>query len=119
MYKPIINPKAVSSNPSIVLKSPNAAITAPPGTPGAAIIMTPSIRINGIIIPNVGSDKSFDKTITATEQRTSVIVLPDKWIVAHNGTAESATPSLTSLSFVDCTVTGIVAALDIVPNPVK
>lgn len=119
IYKPIMRPRAVSSKPSIVLKRPKAAITAPPGTPGAAIIMIPSIKIKGIIIPKLGISKLFDKTMTATEQRTRVIVLPDRWIVAHKGTAESATPSLTSFDFVERTVTGMVAALDIVPRPVK
>src|SRR5699024_7318981 len=119
MYKPIIKPRDVSSKPSIVLKSPKAAITAPPGTPGAAIIMTPSSKINGSIVPNVGKDKSFDKTITATEQSTRVIVLPDKRTVAHSGTPESPTLSLPSSFLDDWTVTGMVAALDIVPKPVK
>src|SRR5699024_11508570 len=57
--------------------------------------------------------------ITAIEQLTIVIVLPDKWIVAPSGTTKSAIRARMPFSFVRANVTGIVAALDIVPNAVK
>ena len=46
-------------------------------------------------------------------------MLPDIWIVAHNGTTNPATPSLTPKALVRARVTGIVAADDCVPNAVK
>ena len=66
--------------------------------------MNPNIPENVIGIPcNI---------ITAIEQLTKVIVLPDKWIVAHNGIVKSAIPSFTPFSLVWLRVTGIVAADD-------
>src|SRR5699024_11562266 len=52
--------------------------------------------------------------ITAIEQLTIVIVLPDKWMVAPSGTTKSAIRARMPFSFVRANVTGIVAALDIV-----
>src|SRR5699024_9712789 len=119
VYRAIIKPKAVSSKPSTLPKMPSAAITAPPGTPGAAIITTPSNKMNCNIIPKDGIAIPFVNMTTAMAQVVNVMVLPDKWMVAHKGTAESDIPSLTSFFFDCLTVTGIVAALDMVPKPVK
>ena len=94
-YNAIINAIAASLNPSIVVNKPNADITAPPGAPGAAIMTTPNIKINGNIPARVGNAKSGDKNITAVAQVTMVIVEPDKWIVAHKGTQKLAIGSLT------------------------
>src|SRR5699024_10195479 len=98
---------------------PSAAITAPPGTPGAAIITTPSNKMNCNIIPKDGIAIPFVNMTTAMAQVVNVMVLPDKWMVAHKGTAESDIPSLTSF-FLDClTLTCNVSALDILPRLVK
>src|SRR5690606_41705952 len=106
-------------NPSIEPSRPTADITAPPGTPGAASITTPSIKINGSMVSNDGISRTFCIAITATAQLTIVIVEPDKWMVAHSGTVKSATCGFTPLALVACSDTGIVAALDIVPRAVK
>ena len=105
--------------PSILVKRPNADITAPPGAPGAAIITTPSIIINGNIPNNDGTSIFGDKNITAIAHVTIVIVEPDKWIVAHKGTVKLATSSFTLFALLERSETGIVAALDIVPKAVK
>ena len=39
--------------------------------------------------------------------------------MAHNGTVKLATSSLTLFALLDCKETGMVAALDMVPNAVK
>ncbi|CFJ48311.1 Uncharacterised protein [Mycobacterium tuberculosis] len=57
--------------------------------------------------------------MTAIAQLTSVIVLPDRWIVAHNGITKSAIFSLMPFFLVWRRVTGIVAADDCVPIAVK
>lgn len=54
----------------------------------------------------------------AMEQATIFIVLPDKWIVAHNGMTNVAMFSLTPFFLVCAKVTGIVAADDCVPSAV-
>ena len=56
---------------------------------------------------------------TPNEQVTSVIALPDKWIVANNGTQKSATLSRIVVFLTDANVTGIVADEDCVPIAVK
>ena len=97
---------------------PRAAITAPPGTPGAATIVIPRSRINLIINPHPGNTPLCIKK-TAVEHDTRVIVLPDKWIVAHKGIAKLTTSSLIFSFLAHFRVTGIVEAEDCVPNAVK
>ena len=82
-----------SVNPSIDWRIPSAAITAPPGTPGAATIVTPSMRINGNMCWNPISDPLSIRI--DNEQDVSVIVEPDKWIVAQRGITKSAIPLFT------------------------
>ena len=57
--------------------------------------------------------------INASAHATIFSVLPDKCIVAHNGTTNPATPSSTPLAIVWRSVTGMVAADDDVPSAVK
>lgn len=57
--------------------------------------------------------------INASAHATIFSVLPDKCIVAHNGTTNPATPSSTPLATVWRSVTGMVAADDDVPSAVK
>ena len=98
-------------------KRPKAAIIAPPGMPGAATIVTPSINIKGNRLLK-GVAMPFN-IMTVIAQLVSVIVLPDKWMVAQRGTANSAIPSSTPFNFACRNVTGIVAAEDWVPMAVK
>ena len=81
------------------IDSTNIAITPPPGTPGAATIVTPNITMNGSIIENVGTCPFI--YITAIDARTKVIVSPAKFIVAPKGITKSATSwsTLFSLEF--------------------
>ena len=58
-------------------------------------------------------------SMTPIEQDTSVIVLPDKWIVANSGTVKSVTFSDAPVLRACLNVTGIVAADDCVPSAVK
>ena len=51
IYKAIIRALSASLNPSIELNSPNDAIMAPPGTPGAAIMVMASIATKPANIP--------------------------------------------------------------------
>ena len=46
MYVAIMSATAVSSKPSMLWRTPTAAMIAPPGTPGAATIVIPSMRMN-------------------------------------------------------------------------
>ena len=57
--------------------------------------------------------------INASAHATIFSVLPDKCIVAHNGTTNPATPSSTPLAIVWRSVTGMVAADDDVPSAVE
>lgn len=71
-----------------------------------------------------GSTIAYDigmpfKYMSATPTDVSVIVEPDKWIVAQSGTTKLATPSSTLFAFAWRSVTGIVAADDCVPMAVK
>ena len=56
---------------------------------------------------------------TASAQQIIFIIEPDMWMVAQRGTQKLAISSLTPFFFVCCSVTGMVAALDEVPNAVR
>ena len=96
---------------------PSAAMMAPPGTPGAATIMIPSIRMKPRNIPKSKGMPCI--SISATAQATIFSVLPDRWMVAQSGTLKPAISSLTPLATVCLRVTGIVAAEEEVPRAVK
>ena len=114
IYKVIIHPCAVSSKPSMDCNNPSAAIIAPPGTPGAATIAIPSIKIKPAIIPKeIGI---LDISMIAMAHATIFIVLPERCIVAQSGITNAASSRFTPF-LIDCSnVTGIVAAEDCVPN---
>ena len=80
--------------------TPSAAITAPPGAPGAAIMVRPSMIRKGTTSPRLAMARSWLIIITAVAQVTMVMVEPDRWMVAHSGTLKSATSSLTPLALV-------------------
>ena len=89
---------------------------APPGTPGAATIAIPSMKINPAITPKeIGIP---DINMIAMAQATIFIVLPDKCIVAQSGITKAANSRLTPFFIVCSNVTGIVAAEDCVPKAV-
>ena len=81
IYSAIMRAYAVSS-------MPNAAIIAPPGTPGAATIVMPSMSMNPL--------KSVVFTgmpliiIIAIAHAVIFIVLPDRCMVAHKGITKVA-----------------------------
>src|SRR5690606_16318977 len=116
-YNAIIRDTIAGLNPSILSSKPIAAITAPPGTPGAATMVIPNMKIKGRYVPIVADSPC--KNITANEQLTNVIVLPDRWIFANNGIVKSAILSFIFNFFACVRVTGIVAADDWVPKAVK
>ncbi len=92
-------------------------MTPPPGTPGAATIVIPSIKMNGRNMDNVGVSPLA--SIMPMEPITRQIVSPERWIVAHNGMTKSAISSETPLSLLLSRFTGIVDAEDCVPSAVK
>lgn len=90
---------------------------APPGIPGAAMMVTPSIAMKYANEPALYGIPCI--IIMARAHDTIFIVLPDICIVAHNGTVKPATSRLTPIRIVCSRVTGIVAADDWVPSAVK
>ena len=116
-YAAIISAICDSSKPSCDCSRPTAAMIAPPGTPGAATIMMPSIRMKPSAMPKVSSAPV--RYMTAKANRPIFIIEPDRCTVAHRGMTNPATDSLTPLLRVDFRVTGMVAADDDVPSAVK
>ena len=106
-----------SSKPSIDERMPRAAMIAPPGTPGAATIVMPSMRMKPDIIWK--SYGMFCIIISANAHDTIFIVLPERWMVAQSGMTKPAMSLLTPLLMVWRSVTGMVAADDCVPRAVK
>ena len=102
----------ISLKPRTDCNNPRAAITPPPGTPGAATIVTPSSKMNLIITAADGNAAPFCNQNTADAHVVNVIVLPDKWIVANNGIVKFAIFLSTPIFLVLLSVTGIVAAED-------
>ena len=103
--------------PSTPAKGPNAAIAAPPGTPGAATMQMAKRKMKWR-----NSGKSWGRLLmrhTVRAQQVIFIIEPAMWIVAQIGTQKLAMSSLTPFFFVCRRVTGIVAALDYVPKAVK
>ena len=117
IYSAIIKATAVSSKPKMDCNTPIAAIIAPPGTPGAATIVMPSMKMKPTIV-SIGISKPVIIEI-ANAQAVIFIALPERWIVAHSGMTNPAIDSSTPFLIVCLSVTGIVAADDWVPNAVK
>ncbi len=82
----------------MLCSNPSAAMIAPPGTPGAAIIVTPNIMMNPA--REVKVTGSPDIYMIAIAQAVIFIVLPARWIVAQRGMTKiamfSRTPFLTA-----------------------
>ena len=116
-YRAIMSAIIDSLKPSIDSSSPIAVITPPPGTPGAATIIMPSISTTGVTEAKLGFCPVMYSTATAHE--VMVIIDPDRWMVAHNGIAKSTTRDAIPAFLAERTVTGIVAAEDWVPIAVK
>ena len=95
MYNAIITACCSGVNPKMDCKTPKAAMIAPPGTPGAATFITPSIKMKPVNWPMAREPPCM--IINATAQAVIFIALPERWIVAHKGTTKPAMPSLTAL----------------------
>ena len=117
IYSAIIKAQSASLKPSIDDNKPSDAMMAPPGTPGAAMMVIASMPMKPANIPI--SKGMSRKSISAMAQHTIFIVEPDMWIVAHKGTTNPATELSTPQAIVCRSVTGMVAADDCVPKAVK
>ena len=89
---------------------------APPGTPGAATIVMPSIIIKPAMCPKEGIPLVI--IMMAIAQAVIFIILPARWMVAQRGTVKMAMFSRTPFLTVCASVTGMVAAEDCVPKAV-
>ena len=90
---------------------------APPGTPGAATMVIPSMRMNSVKSPMSWGPPVM--RMRARAQETIFSVLPERCIVAQRGITKELTSSETPFFFVCASVTGIVAAEEAVPRAVK
>lgn len=118
IYKVIKSPaKAPSGSIPTIDRNGTADIIAPPGAPGAAIITTASVSINGIIIPKFISRLFINKTLVT--QEVIVIILPAKWMFAHRGITNSLIWGEVLFFLAQSKFIGIVAAEDCVPIAVK
>ena len=116
MYVATMRATCGSVKPSIEESRPEAATIAPPGTPGAATMVTPSIRMKPII--SGMSTVPPDRTITAREKATIFTVEPARWTVAQSGITNEAIGRRTPVLIDWRRVTGMVAAEDEVPSAV-
>ncbi len=93
IYSAIISAQSASVKPSIDVRSPSEAIIQPPGIPGAAMMVTPSMQMKPANIPK---SKGIPRVIIrATAQETILSVEPDMWMVAQSGTVNPATAGST------------------------
>ena len=76
IYRAIMSPSSASPKPSMLCKMPSAAIIAPPGTPGAATMVTPSMQINPANWAKGMGVALINKMASA--HATIFIVLPDR-----------------------------------------
>ena len=106
-----------SVKPSIEVIRPSADITPPPGTPGAATMVTPSMNTNGANMAKVGFMPLA--SMIPIEPSTRQMVSPLRLMVAHSGTTKSATSLLMLLLYAQFSAIGIVDADDWVPSAVK
>ena len=104
-----------SSKPSMEDSSPVAAIMAPPGTPGAATMVMPSMKMK----PTHCTADTPSPWVNTMAKAKIFDVEPARWMVAHSGTVKEATASDTPFLFVCASVTGIVAAEEDVPRAVR
>ena len=106
-----------SSKPSIEDSSPVAAMMAPPGTPGAATMVMPSMKMKPA---HCVTETSIPWVRQMAKAKAKIFeVDPARWIVAHSGTVKEATASDTPFFLVWASVTGMVAAEDEVPRAVR
>ena len=88
MYSAIISAWFSGENPSTDPSTPNAAIIAPPGTPGAATITTPSIITKWRNVTK-SCGIPFKRRI-ASAHDVIFNAEPERWIVAQSGTVNPA-----------------------------
>ena len=113
----MISAWASGSKPSTPASGPNAAMAAPPGTPGAATMQMPKSTMKWRKSGKSWGRPPIIQTVRA--QQVIFIIEPAMWMVAQSGTQKLAISSLTPFFFVCRSVTGMVAALDEVPKAVK
>ena len=78
--------------PSRELSNPRAAITPPPGIPGAAIMVTPNMKMNGV---NVARDGVIPfASMIPRAPITRHMVSPARWMVAPKGIMFTCNPLL-------------------------
>ena len=87
-----------SLKPSMEDSRPVAAMMAPPGTPGAATIVIPSMKMKPIHWV-VLTCRSWVRTIAKAKEKIFEVD-PARWIVAHRGMVKEATASETPFFFV-------------------
>ena len=105
-----------ASKPRMLDSGASAAMMLPPGTPGAATITMPSMRMKCRKRPKSQGMPCSRQMVRA--QATIFMVEPDMWMVAQSGMQKPATSSETPFWIVCRRVTGIVAAELLVPNAV-
>lgn len=96
---------------------PSAAMTPPPGTPGAATMVMPSMKIYGVKRERLTSIPMA--IMIPIVPRTRQIVSPARWMVAHKGMQKFVTSSEILLLRAHFKLTGMVEAEDWVPTAVK
>ncbi len=103
--------------PKTEASGPSAAMTAPPGTPGAATIQMASTKMKLRKSGRLQGKPLIRQMVSA--QQVIFIIDPERWMVAQSGMVNPAMPSVTPFFKVCFSVTGMVAADDDVPNAVK
>lgn len=117
IYKAIMSACMSASKLKTEASGPRAAMTAPPGTPGAATIQTESTKMK---LRKSGKPCGIPLSIQIVRaQQVIFIIEPDRWMVAQRGTVNPAMPSVTPFFSVCFNVTGIVAADEEVPSAVN
>lgn len=106
-----------ASKPKIEAKGAKAAMTQPPGTPGAATMQMARTRMKWRKSGRLHGMPLTRQMVRA--QQVIFIIEPAMWMVAHSGTVKPAMPSFTPFFNVCLSVTGMAAADDEVPRAVK
>ena len=87
-----------SLKPSMELSRPVAAMMAPPGTPGAATIVMPSMKMKPTHCREL-TVRPWVRTMANAKEKIFEVE-PARWIVAHSGIVKDATASDTPFFFV-------------------
>ena len=96
--------------PNTEASGPSAAMTAPPGTPGAATMQMASTKMKLRKRGRLHGIPLMRQMVSA--QQVIFIIDPERWMVAQSGMVKPAMPSVTPFFKVCFSVTGMVAADD-------